>query len=83
MFRSVYETQHETHQDFYKNEIVWRGQFRLKVVHVLIENFNVGPVEFSENDVPYFEREYVSLRYTAKNGRVRYVDWEHNSKDWI
>jgi hypothetical protein len=73
----------ELRQDFRVNEMIWRGQFRLKVVHVRPENFNVGPAEFGENDGPHFEPEYIALRYTARNGRVRYVDWEHNPKDWI
>lgn len=78
MMRIDHDFHSELRQDFRTGEMMWRGQFRLKVVHVMPKDFNVVPAD----DGPHFEPEYVALRYTARNHRVRYVDWEHNPKDW-
>ena len=77
-----WEFQSEISHDFETNSLTWRGQFKIKVVHNIVKDYLFeGPEVVPQSK--FEEPEYIAFRYTRKNGRVAYLDWEHNPKTWI
>lgn len=63
---------------------LFRGEFQFKIVHNLEPSTSLIYSEAPTPQVPdkYKEPEYLAFRYTSKNGRIRYVDWEGNPESW-
>lgn len=88
MSRQVYrvlmisELSYEVRMNYDIQELLFRNEFRLKVVHNL-ENTRATLIEDIQPDVVLIqELEYLAFRYVSRNGRIRYVDWKGNPDSW-
>lgn len=88
MSRQVYmvlmrgELSYDLRQNFDIHELLFRNEFRLKVVHNMADTPTRLIEEVKPDDILVKEPEYLAFRYVSRNGRIRYVDWKGNPESW-